>query len=255
MAEITELSDIKTQFYAIVENYSAVYANYKANPNLPSAMKDHDKMESNLTALYRRMFAFQAGVEKGMEQLESRLNESTNDNAKLNAIWAKRVASINGKDAMIVKRAPVRESFVVSGLGGDGPSPVEMSMVDEARSIEKTAYAHSIARIVYLLVGIAVVSYFILQTVGDPNSTILTDAKIKAEQLRNNLSQMKYDAQTMRPQTMRPQTMGPQTMRPQIIGPQTIGPQTMRPQTIGPQTIGPQPIQPIQPNQPIQPMR
>jgi hypothetical protein len=253
MAEMTELSDIKTQFYAIAENYSAVYANYKANPNLPSAMKDHDKMESNLTALYRRMFAFQAGVEKGMEQLESRLNESTNDNAKLNAILAKRVASINGKDAMIVKRAPVRESFVVSGLGGDGPpspSPVEISMVDEARSIEKTAYAHSIARIVYLLVGIAVVSYFILQTVGDPDSTILTDAKIKAEQLRNNLSQMKYDAQTMRPQTMRPQTMGPQTMRPQ-----TIGPQTMRPQTIGPQTMGPQPIQPIQLNQPIQPMR
>jgi len=241
MAEITELSDIKTQFHAIAEKYSAVYANYKANPNLPSAMKDHDKMESNLTALYRRMFAFQAGVEKGMEQLESSLNESTNDNAKLNAILAKRVASINGKDAMIVKRAPVRESFVVSGLGGDGPpsppppSPVEISMVDEARSIEKTAYAHSIARIVYLLVGIAVVSYFILQTVGDPDSTILTDAKIKAEQLRNNLSQMKYDAQTMGPQTMRPQTMGPQT--------------------IGPQTMGPQPIQPIQPNQPIQPMR
>jgi hypothetical protein len=67
MTDINELSDIKTQFYAIAEKYPAVYANYKANPNLPSAMKDHDKMESTLTALYRRMFAFQAGVEKGME--------------------------------------------------------------------------------------------------------------------------------------------------------------------------------------------
>lgn len=203
MTDMAELSDIKTQFYASVEKYPAVYANYKANPNLPSAMKDHDKMESTLTALYRRMFAFQAGVEKGMEQLETRLNESTNDNAKLNAILAKKVASIDGQDAMIVKRAPVRESFVVSGLG-DSPSPVEISLVDEARSIEKTAYAYSIARIMYLVVGIVVVSYFILQTVGDPDSTILTDAKIKAEHLRNTMSQMKYAQSMQSMQSMRP---------------------------------------------------
>ena len=58
-------------------------------------------------------------------------------------------------------------------------------MVEEAKTIEKTAYMYSIARIVYLLVGIVVVSYFVLQTVGGPDSTILTDAKMKADQVKN----------------------------------------------------------------------
>ena len=186
-ATANELSDIKTQFYAIVENYPAIYANYKANPNLPSAMNDHDQMESKLTSLYRRMFAFQAAVEKELEQHENALNQLTNDNLNLNATLARTTASMQGKNAMIAKNDTLQNSVTVSGLGDD--LPVQISIVEEAKSIEKTAYIYSIARIVYLLVGIAIVSYFILKTVAGPDSTILSDAKMKAEQLRNTMAQ------------------------------------------------------------------
>jgi hypothetical protein len=186
-ATANELSDIKTQFYAIVENYPAIYANYKANPNLPSAMTDHDKLESKLTSLYRRMFIFQAAVEKELEHHENALNQLTDVNLKLNATLAKTTASMQGKNAMIVKNDTLKNSVTVSGLGDD--LPVQISIVEEAKSIEKTAYIYSIARIVYLLVGIAIVSYFILKTVAGPDSTILSDAKMKAEQLRNTMAQ------------------------------------------------------------------
>ena len=204
-----ELSDIRLQFDATVERYPAVYANYNANPNLPSAMNDYAKMEANLTALYRRMFAFQAGVEKELDQHESVMNKYTNDNVRLNAMLAKRSAFLDGKDALIAMNTPtVRETFTVRQLPGCNsdysncpcvdpnesscsskckscPATTnQISMVEEAKSIEKTAYMYSIARIVYLLVGIVVVSYFVLQTVGGPDSTILADAKMKAEQLK-----------------------------------------------------------------------
>jgi hypothetical protein len=186
-ATANELSDIKTQFYAIVENYPAIYANYKANPNLPSAMNDHDQMESKLTSLYRRMFAFQAAVEKELEQHENALNQLTNDNLNLNATLAKTNASLQGKNAMIAKNDTLQNSVMVSGLGDD--LPVQISIVEEAKSIEKTAYIYSIARIVYLLIGIAIVSYFVLKTVRgigsstSPNTNpILDNARIKNEQ-------------------------------------------------------------------------
>ena len=187
-ATANELSDIKTQFYAIVENYPAIYANYKANPNLPSAMNDHDQMESKLTSLYRRMFAFQAAVEKELEQHENALNQLTNDNLNLNATLARTTASLHGKNAMIVKNDTLQNSVMVSGLGDD--LPVQISIVEEAKSIEKTAYMYSIARIVYLLLGIAIVSYFVLKTVRgmggsstSPNANpILDNARMKNEQ-------------------------------------------------------------------------
>lgn len=189
-ATANELSDIKTQFYAIVENYPAIYANYKANPNLPSAMNDHDQMESKLTSLYRRMFAFQAAVEKELEQHENALNQLTNDNLNLNATLAKTNASLQGKNAMIAKNDTLQNSVMVSGLGDD--LPIQISIVEEAKSIEKTAYAYSIARIVYLLIGIAIVSYFVLKTVRgigsstSPNASnppsILDNARMKNEQ-------------------------------------------------------------------------
>lgn len=186
-ATANELSDIKTQFYAIVENYPAIYANYKANPNLPSAMNDHDQMESKLTSLYRRMFAFQAAVEKELEQHENALNQLTNDNLNLNATLAKTNASLQGKNAMIAKNDTLQNSVMVSGLGDD--LPVQISIVEEAKSIEKTAYMYSIARIVYLLIGIAIVSYFVLKTVRgigsstSPNANpILDNARMKNEQ-------------------------------------------------------------------------
>ena len=186
-ATANELSDIKTQFYAIVENYPAIYANYKANPNLPSAMNDHDQMESKLTSLYRRMFAFQAAVEKELEQHENALNQLTNDNLNLNATLARTTASMQGKNAMIAKNDTLQNSVTVSGLGDD--LPVQISIVEEAKSIEKTAYVYSIVRIVYLLIGIVIVSYFILKTVrGIGSSTsananpILDNAIMKNEQ-------------------------------------------------------------------------
>lgn len=181
--DVNELSDIRTQFYATVERYPAVYANYNANPHLPHAMNDHAKMEATLTALYRRMFAFQAGVEKELDQHESAMNEHTNDNVRLNAKLAKRSANIDSSDALI------KEPFTVRQDPTSTPSPIQISMVEEAKTIERTAYMYGIARIVYLLVGIVVVSYFVLQTVAGPDSTILADAKMKADQLRNLYAQ------------------------------------------------------------------
>ena len=173
-ATANELSDIKTQFYIIVEKYAAVYANYIANPNLPSAMSDHDRMESKLTSLHRRMFAFQAMVEKELEQHDTALNELTNDNLKLNAMLAKTNASWSGKNAMIVKNDAFKNYIVVSGLGGD--LPVQISLVEEAKSIKNTIYVYSIVRIVYLLIGIAIVSYFILKTVRGTGSSSASSA-------------------------------------------------------------------------------
>jgi len=181
--DANDLSDIKTHFYAIVEKYPAVYANYKANPNLPSAMVAHDKMESNLTALHHRMFALQGKVEAEMDQHETDMDELTNISVKLNAMLAKRRANIDSSDAMREPSGTLRESFTLGDTPSPTPSSNQISMVAEARDIKKTAYTYGIARIVYLVVGIAVISYFILQTVG--SGTMLEDAKLKAEQLKN----------------------------------------------------------------------
>lgn len=206
--DVNELSDIRTQFYATVERYPAVHANHNANPHLPSAMKDHDKMEANLTALHRRMFAFQAGVEKELDQHESAMNARTNDNVRLNSMLAKRTANIDSSDALIkepftVRQLPgcnsdysncpcvnAKESTCASQCKKECPATTnQISMMEEAKTIERTAYMYSIARIVYLLAGIVVVSYFVLQTVGGSDSTILADAKMKADQLRNLYAQ------------------------------------------------------------------
>lgn len=192
-----ELSDIKIHFYALMEPYSTVYANYKVNPNLPSAADAYNKMEANLTSLYRRMFTFQAGVENELGQHEDTVNDLTNENSKLNAMLARKGGSLKSKHAAMVPKAAIQESFTVTGLGDPPtPSPNQISLASEARSIEKTAYKYSIGRIVYLSLGILIVSYFIFQTVGDPNSTILADAKLKADQLKTTLTEK---AESMNP--------------------------------------------------------
>lgn len=222
MTTIHDLSDLKTQFYALMENYPTVYANYKVTPKLPSVMQDHDKIESGLTSLHRRMFAFQAGVEKELDQHETTVTGLTSKNAKLNAMLARKNSSLESKDALMRTNATVHEPFTtINGLsqlsgcildsagnptncpcveaGSSSCSgkckescPVttnQISLVAEAKSIEKSAYMYSIGRIVYLLTGITIISYFIFQTVGSPNSIILADVKIKAEQLKNNLTE------------------------------------------------------------------
>lgn len=194
-----ELSDIKTQFYSLMENYPTAYANYKVNPDLPSAADAYQRIESTLTALHRRMFAFQAGVEKELDERENTVNALTSENAKLNAILAKQTASLDRKHALMTTNTTVYEQFTtLNGLpqlsgcildSSGNPTncpcveagssrcsgkcnescPANMnniSMVDEVKSIEQTTYLYSIMRIIYLLLGIGLISYFIYKMVG-----------------------------------------------------------------------------------------
>ena len=217
------LTDIKTQFHAIMENYPTVYANFKATPDLPSARDAHDKTDAALTSLYRRMFAFQAAVEKELNENEETVGQLTTEGAQLNAKVARRTSIVNGRNAMMTPtnaNAIVIESFVsglaeqlpgcnaldasgnatncpcvlpgqnacYSGCGNQCPATaIQLSLVSEVRDIEKRAYIYAIFRIIYLVVGIAAVSYFIFQTVGSPDSAVLEDAKIKAEQLKTGI--------------------------------------------------------------------
>jgi hypothetical protein len=230
MSTQSELDDIKIQFYAIMENYPTVYANFKANPNLPTARDAHDKTDAALTTPHRRMFAFQSALEKALDENETAVGDLTVAGAKLNARIARRTAILNNKDAMMVSPSSnVVESFV-SGLasqlpgcnmttdasGNQVPSNCpcveagantcstkctagcpatanQLSLVAEARDIEKREYMYAIFRIIYLVVGIAMVSYFVYQTVGSPESTIINDAKNKAEQLKQNVEQVKQN--------------------------------------------------------------
>lgn len=191
--ENSELQDIKKQFHLLMENYPEVYARYQTSPNLPRAMMAHDKMEADLTALHRRMFAYQASIDKQLEENETSLQNLTTQNSKMNAILSKqemKVSSMN--DVMKEKKTikmPVRESFnTITGLADeDVPTQSQFYTVDNARLIEISAYYYSIARIVYLLVGIGIVSYFIFERVDSPDSTILADAKMKTDELKNKL--------------------------------------------------------------------
>jgi hypothetical protein len=195
MTPTNELSDIKTQFYALMENYPTVYANYKVNPDLPSAAADYNKLEANVTSLHNRMFAFQSGMEKELDEREATVNELTSKNAKLNAILAKQSSSLDGKNALIT----VEPFTTISGLAqlpgcnadktncpcvdenGSCPvscknknlctaTPNQISMVAQVKSIEKTSYVYSLMRIMYLLLGIALISYFIYKMVGPASS-------------------------------------------------------------------------------------
>jgi len=53
----------------------------------------------------------------------------------------------------------------------------DLSLVTESASIAKRAYIHAVFRIIYLLIGICVVSYFIYQLVRSPDSVVLNDAR------------------------------------------------------------------------------
>lgn len=53
----------------------------------------------------------------------------------------------------------------------------DLSLVTESASIAKRAYIHAVCRILYLLIGICVVSYFIYQLVRSPDSVVLNDAR------------------------------------------------------------------------------
>ena len=179
-----DLNDIKKQFYLIMETYSDVYAQFNLNPSLPAAMSAHDQMESNLTLLYRRMFVSQSAVDKQLDEYETTMNALTTENTKLNAVLATQENSLASIKTM--PQMPVRESFMtITGMGNTPPSSNQISLVMDANTIKNSVYYYSIARIIYLFVGIIVVCYFIFQTIGAPDSTILADVKMKADQLKS----------------------------------------------------------------------
>jgi hypothetical protein len=175
-----ELKDIHKQFHLIMEHYAKVYANFKMHPNLTSAMSAHDKTEANLVLLYRRMFVAQAAVDKQLEDAQTTVNGLTTHNTTLSKALLTQEKSLASLKTM--PQMPVRESFISSD---DTPTPNQLSMVRHAKAIENSVYYYSIARIIYLVVGISVVSYFIFQTIGEPTSTILADVKMKADQLKS----------------------------------------------------------------------
>jgi hypothetical protein len=210
MTPTNELADIKKQFYSLMENYPTVYANYKVNPNLPSAADDYKNLETNLTSLHNRMFTFQSGIEKKLDDNETTVNEFTSKNAKLNAMLARQTSSLDSQDALIVQEPfGTMNMYGLAQLPGCNagktncpcvdengncptscskcyPTPNQISMVDEAKSIEKTSYLYSIMRIIYLLLVIGLISYFIYKMVGPTPSPSSADAAYDAK-IRNGL--------------------------------------------------------------------
>ena len=236
-----ELDDIKTQFYAIMEDYPKIHANFKMSPDLPSAREARDKTDAALSSLHNRMFAFKAAMEKRQDENEETMAQLAQKGAQLNAMLARKTAILNNKDqtmaampltAAASTRVTVMEPFIsMSGLqsrqlpgcndkhtncpcvnvgertcaskcndeGAKDPNKkcpsfdANRSLVVEAANMEKRAYIHAACRIIYLIIAICIVSYFIFQTVGSADSTILYDARMKADQLKTGLTNNTYD--------------------------------------------------------------
>ena len=209
-----ELADIKMQFYVLMEKYPQTYANFKMTPNLPSARDAHDRMDAELTKLYSRMFLFRGTMEKKQNDNEAAIAKLARESVGLNAEFEERTASLNSKNALMSQMpftvgsgsdVSVIESFTTtrqlpgcntSGSGTRGcpcvdPGQTECSslcdncpadanqrsLVTESASIAKRAYIHAVFRIIYLLIGICIVSYFIYQLVRSPDSVVLNDAR------------------------------------------------------------------------------
>ena len=75
----------------------------------------------------------------------------------------------------------------------------ELSLATESANISKRAYIHAVFRIIYLLIGICVVSYFIYQLVRSPDSVVLNDAR--------QFTNQTYDAVAARAREI-PNTLG-----------------------------------------------
>jgi hypothetical protein len=242
-----ELDDIKTQFYAIMENYPKVYENYRMTPDLPSAIEARDRIDAALASVHSRIFAFKAAMEKKQDENEETMARLSKQGAKLNAILARKTAILNNKDQTMATtpltaasstQVTVMEPFVsMSGLSGLStqlpgcmldssgnptncpcvkagdrtcasycndqgktnpnakcpPSDANRSLVVEAANMEKRAYIHAVCRIIYLIIAICIVVYFIFQMVRSTDSTILYDARMKADQLKTGLTNNAYD--------------------------------------------------------------
>lgn len=237
-----ELDDIKTQFYAIMENYPKMYANFKMTPDLPSVREARNKTDTALASLHSRMFAFKAAMEKKQGDNEETMAQLAKKGAQLNAKIARKTAILNNKDQTMATtpltaksstQVTVMEPFIsMSGLGGLSmqlpgcnsdmsncpcvkagertcanecnvqsnpnkkcpPSDANRSLVVEAANIEKKAYIYAVCRIIYLIIATCIVSYFIYKMVRSTDSTILYDAKYKADQLKTDLTNNTYYA-------------------------------------------------------------
>lgn len=219
-----ELNDIKMQFYALMEKYPQTYANFKMTPNLPSARDAHDRMNAELTKLYGRMFLFRGIMEKKQNDNEAAIANFARESTGLNTEFEERTASLNSKNALMSQMpftvgsgsdVSVIESFTtirqLPGCNSDKsncpcveagqttcssscpncpPSASQRSLVAESANISKRAYIHAVCRIIYLLIGVCIVSYFIYQLVRSPDSVVLNDARVKTAQLANKT----YDA-------------------------------------------------------------
>ena len=199
-----ELNDIKMQFYVLMEKYPQTYANFKMTPNLPSARDAHDRMDAELTKLYGRMFLFRGTMEKKQNDNEAAIAKLAQESAGLNAEFEERTASLNSKNALMSQMpftvgsdsdVSVIESFTTAD---------QRSLVTESANISKRAYIHAVCRIIYLLIGICVVSYFIYQLVRSPDSVVLNDAR--------QFTNQTYDAVAARAREI-PNTRAMQYMR------------------------------------------
>jgi hypothetical protein len=229
-----ELADIKMQFYVLMEKYPQTYTNFKMTPNLPSARDAHDRMDAELTKLYGRMFLFRGTMEKKQNDNEAAIAKLAQESAGLNAEFEERTASLNSKNALMSQmpftvgsgsdvsvieaftQLPVcnknssnvntncpcvdAEQTVCSSSCRNCPADAnQRSLVTESASIAKRAYIHAVCRIIYLLIGICVVSYFIYQLVRSPDSVVLNDAR--------QFTNQTYDAIAARAREI-PNTMG-----------------------------------------------
>ena len=235
-----ELNDIKMQFYVLMEKYPQTYTNFKMTPNLPSARDAHDRMDAELTKLYGRMFLFRGTMEKKQNDNEAAIAKLAQESAGLNAEFEERTASLNSKNALMSQMpftvgsdsdVSVIESFTTIRqlpgcvINADGsrkcpcvdpgqtecssfcpncPDANQRSLVTESASIAKRAYIHAVCRIIYLLIGICVVSYFIYQLVRSPDSVVLNDAR--------QFTNQTYDAVAARAREI-PNTRAMQYMR------------------------------------------
>ena len=176
----SELNDIINHFSAATENYSQVYADYKMMPNNPNAETEYNKKNKTLQTLYDRMFRFKANLDKKMKDSYETLEQKTKENSIALAKKA-RTDSINqtiNETANQMIQSP--ENFIETF------EPAKTTD-DERLETGKRIYIIAILNIIYILIGILVISFFIYRLVKQSDSVIINDIKTKAEGIKDKV--------------------------------------------------------------------
>lgn len=176
----SELNDIINHFSAATENYSQVYADYKMMPNNPNAETEYNKKNKTLQTLYDRMFRFKANLDKKMKDSYETLEQKTKENSIALAKKA-RNDSINqtiNETANQMIQSP--ENFIETF------EPAK-NIDDERVQTGKRIYIIAILNIIYILIGILVISFFIYRLVKQSDSVIINDIKTKAEGIKDKV--------------------------------------------------------------------